>query len=170
MKWSRSELLHSQDTNIEFSEQISFKPDVFEKLDRLRGLRDVTVKGVGRYDSHMQRYHVDLVITGEMVVPCSITLEDVVVPFHTKSSETFIFGKDEDGFAHEVKGEVIDLSPTVFQLILMDIPWKVVKPGIDSYPKGKGWEVIKEEDLRSEKKNQTDPRLAKLKDFKPTDD
>ena len=52
----------------------------------------------------------------------------------------------------------------------MEVPLKVVKPGNITYPKGDGWEVMKEEDYRKEEKPAMDPRLAKLKEFKPQQD
>lgn len=47
----------------------------------------------------------------------------------------------------------------------MEVPHKVVKEGVE-YPKGKGWEVVTEDDFNASKKNAIDPRLAKLKEFK----
>lgn len=52
----------------------------------------------------------------------------------------------------------------------MDIPLKVVKPGVIDYPKGDGWEVISEETYQKEKKRNIDPRLSILKDYKPQDE
>ena len=51
----------------------------------------------------------------------------------------------------------------------MEVPLKVVKEGIKEYPKGDGWEVVKEEDYTKSKKDDIDPRLAKLKEFKLED-
>ena len=104
-----------------------------------------------------------------MIVPCSITLEDVEYDFHTKSLEVFSFDKTEDEDVHEVKGDVVELLPVIFQLILMEVPLKVVKEGIKEYPKGDGWEVVKEEDYTKSKNDDIDPRLAKLKEFKLED-
>ena len=67
------------------------------------------------------------------------------------------------------KGDVVELLPVIFQLILMEVPLKAVKPGIGEYPQGKGWKVIREEDLRKEKEQEIDPRLAKLREFKVED-
>ena len=98
-----------------------------------------------------------------MIVPCSITLEDVEYDFHTKSLEVFSFDKVDDEDVHEVKGDVVELLPVVFQLILMEVPLKVVKKGLKQYPKGDGWEVVKEEDYKKSEKKDIDPRLDKLK-------
>ena len=81
----------------------------------------------------------------------------------------FSFDKTNDEDVHEVKGDVVELLPVIFQLILMEVPLKVVKKGLKQYPKGDGWEVVKEEDYELSKKDEIDPRLAKLKEFKLED-
>lgn len=170
LKWTKTQLLQSLD-GISFDEEITFEPAIFERMHNLRGLSDVTVSGNIHYETSSNRAYADLEIEGVMIVPCSITNEDVEYDFHTKSLEVFSFDKvknsDED--VHEVKGDVVELLPVIFQLIILEIPMKVVKPGLKDYPKGNGWEVVKEEDYRKEKERDIDPRLAKLKEFKIED-
>ncbi|MEG0823534.1 MAG: YceD family protein [Erysipelotrichaceae bacterium] len=171
MKYSKCELIQSENSTIFFDELITFEPETFAKLNSLRGLHDVTVSGNVHYDSTSDLVYADLEVEGVMIVPCSITLEDVEYDFHTKSLEVFSFdksNKDED--VHIAKGDVVELLPVVFQLIILEIPLKVVKPGLNDYPKGNGWEVVKEEDYIKEKSDDIDPRLAKLKEFKIEND
>ncbi len=166
LKWSRADLLQSLNETISFHERISFQPEVFAKMNQIKGLRDVTVSGNVHYDTSEEKVFIDLSIEGVMIVPCSITLEDVEYEFQTNSLEVFSFEKLEDEDVHETKGDVVELMPVVFQLILMEVPLKVVKPGVHHYPKGEGWEVVKEEDYTKAKSREIDPRLAKLKEFK----
>lgn len=171
MKWTKNELIRAKDTTIEFEETINFDASTFPKTLHLRKLTDVTVSGNIHYDLSSDLVYVNLDLEGVMVVPCSISLEDVEYDFHTNSLEVFSFDKvEKDEDIHETKGDVIELLPVIFQLIIMEIPFKVVKPGLKEYPSGKGWEVVKEEDYlkaQAERKaNEIDPRLAKLKDFK----
>lgn len=167
MKWSKAQFLQSENGTVFFDEEITFDSAAFAKMDHIRGLRNVTVSGNAHYDEHLNQVIADLEVDGVMIVPCSLTMEDVEIPFHTTSQEVFSFNKCEDKDVHETKGDVIELLPVVFQLILMEVPLKVVKEGIKEYPKGKGWEVVKEEDYLKTKQKEIDPRLAKLKDFKP---
>lgn len=166
MKWSKLEMLQAKNQTIEFDECINFEPAVFAKMNQIRGLQDVTVSGNVHYDTISERVYVELDIEGVMIVPCSITLDDIEYDFHTSSLEVFSFVKCDDGDIHEVKGDVVELLPVIFQLILMEVPLKVVKEGLKQYPKGDGWEVVKEETFESSKKDEIDPRLAKLKEFK----
>ena len=169
MRWSKAELLQAKDGVIIIEDTISFEPEVFAKMHQIRGLQDVTVSGNIHYDTESDRVFADLDISGVMIVPCSITLEDVEYDFHTKSLEVFSFEKSDDEDVHEVKGDVVELLPVIFQLILMEVPLKVVKKGLKQYPKGDGWEVVKEEDYEKAKSDEIDPRLAKLKEFKLED-
>lgn len=169
MKYSRLELLQAQNQTIAFDEHINFEPAVFTKMNQIRGLQDVTVEGNVHYDTISERVYAQLDIDGVMIVPCSISLEDVEYDFHTQSLEVFSFNKCNDGDIHEVKGDVVELLPVIFQLVLMEIPLKVIKKGLKQYPKGNGWEVVKEELYDVSKKDDIDPRLAKLKEFKMED-
>ncbi len=169
LRWSKAELLQAKDGVINIEDTISFEPEVFAKMHQIRGLQDVTVSGNIHYDTESDRVFADLDISGVMIVPCSITLEDVEYDFHTKSLEVFSFEKSDDEDVHEVKGDVVELLPVIFQLILMEVPLKVVKKGLKQYPKGDGWEVVKEEDYEKAKSDEIDPRLAKLKEFKLED-
>ena len=169
MKWSRLQILQAENQTISFDESIDFEPAAFAKMTQIRGLHDVTVSGNVHYDSSSDRVYAHLDIEGVMIVPCSITLEDVEYDFHTKSLEVFSFEKCDDGDIHEVKGDVVELLPVIFQLIVMEVPLKIVKEGLTQYPKGDGWEVVKEEDYIKEKSKEIDPRLAKLKEFKLED-
>ena len=170
MKWSKMEIMQAENGAIVFDDSITFDKSAFSKMSHLRGLQDVTVSGNIHYEDSMDRVYADLDIAGVMIVPCSITNEDVEYDFHTKSLEAFAFDKSEDEDVHEAKGDVVELLPVIFQLILMEVPLKVVKEGIASYPKGDGWEVVKEEDYIQAKRKKIDPRLAKLKEFKIEED
>ena len=167
MRWSKIDLTRLPNSHLEFDEVFSFDKSSFDKNSRIREIPRVQVCGNGYFDINTQRLYLDLVVSGEMVVGCDITLEDVSIPFHTEASQTFSFYKDDDIDVVEAKGDVVELLPVVFQLIHLEIPLKVVKRGKIAYPKGEGWEVIKEEDYRKSLSEETDPRLAKLKEFKP---
>lgn len=169
MRYAKAELLRAENHTIAVDERICFEPKAFERMDHIRSVPDVHVSGTIHCDDVSDRVYADLSITGVMIVPCSITLEDVEYAFHTETSETFSFSKTEETDVHEAKGDVVELLPIVFQQILMEVPLKVIKEDVGAYPEGNGWKVIREEDLAKEKKAQIDPRLAKLREFKPED-
>lgn len=167
LKWSKNELLNSPNETIFFNEMIAFDKEAFSKMNHLRGLRDIKVSGKIQYETHSDLATCDFEVEGVMIVPCSITNEDVDYPFECDGIQVFAFhkvGKEEDII--ETKGDIIELMPTIFQSIILEVPLKVVKEGLKEYPKGDGWEVIREEDYLKQKKDEIDPRLAKLKEFK----
>jgi len=51
---------------------------------------------------------------------------------------------------------------------MVEVPWIVHKEGVE-YPKGSGWEVVSESELKQAKK-EPDPRLAKILQYKPKED
>lgn len=167
LKWSKIEIQNWQKGSLSFDESITFTKEVFLKNHHLRDLKDINVKGDLHYDMQSDLLTCDMVITGKMVLPCAITSEDVIYPFHSNTSVVFAFRKvEENEDIYEAKGDVVELLPIVFQTIMMEVPLKVVKDDIKEYPKGNGWEVISEQDYQSSKKDEVDPRLAKLKEFK----
>ena len=77
-----------------------------------------------------------------MIVSCAVSLEEVAYPFETESTEVFSFVKvDFDEDVHEVKKNTVDLTPIVFQNIVMEVPIRVVKEGAEMKSHGKGWQV-----------------------------
>lgn len=177
MKFTRQELNALGEQEISIDEDLAFSADEFGLNHRLRRLASINLKGTGHFDVHDQLFYVDAVVSGLMIVPCAITLEDVDYPFSADFTAVFVFDPlrvngdlealDTDSLVL-VENDLADLRPLVYQTILLEIPLKVVKPGLEHYPSGEGWEVIKEEDYDARKR--LDPRLEKLKDFKSNDE
>jgi uncharacterized protein len=170
VKWTKTEILRSADKALVMDEDITFLPSTFEGNNRLRRLEKVHVSAEGRWDANQNVVRVHLDIRGDMVVPCAITDEDVLIGFKTDDDVVFSFEKTDDEYAILVKGDTIELMPIIYPLIMIEVPLKVVKPGLEVYPKGEGWEVLTEEAYQRERKSQSDPRLAILRDYKPKDE
>ena len=60
----------------------------------------------------------------------------------------------------------LNLTPILEDVVLQEVPLKVVKKGKIDYPKGKGWSVTTEKEYAKRKSEEIDPRLAVLKDYK----
>ena len=103
-----------------------------------------------------QEYQLDLNIKGEMILPCSLTLEPVNYPFDIKIDENL------DEFIENTKKtqKTIDILPIIWENILMEIPMKVVSPKAKNMKtKGDGWELI------TDSESKANNSLAKLKDL-----
>ena len=102
MRYSKADFLQAENNTIALDEDISFEPEAFARMHHPICSR-VHVSGEIHYDVVSERVYADLSVTGVMIVPCSITLEDVEVEFHSESSEQFSFVKSEDADVHETK-------------------------------------------------------------------
>ncbi|HCY07206.1 MAG: DUF177 domain-containing protein [Erysipelotrichaceae bacterium] len=170
LKWTKTELSNLPDSTIWFDEFITFNSKEFINARRLNGLEDVHVNGEGFYDANLDMFDVYMQIEGVMITPCAITNEDIYIPFEFDSNVLFSFIDNEDVDVYLVENDTVELAPVIFQLINLEVPLKAIKSGNIEYPKGDGWAIISEQDLIESKKNQIDPRLAKLKEFKFSDD
>ncbi len=171
MKYSRSDLLQLKDNHLSIDEDLIFSDDISKQFPRIRRINQIHVNADGRYSPEQQRLYVHFDIKGSVIVGCDITGEDVEVPVDTEDDVIYSFDKkEEDIDIVKAEGEYVRLLPTIFQLILLEVPIKVVKPGEIDYPKGDGWEVISEADYQQMKEKTVDPRLAKLKEYKPQDE
>ena len=140
-----------------FVESISFD-DVIEidnehlKRTEIRRITPVIVKGVITKNSDYT-YLLSIGISGTMVLPCSITLEDVDYPFNIEINE-FLDENDENNEEYiKIFENSIDIFPIVWQNIVMEIPLKVVSPNANRRNiSGIGWNLISEDDLNNDNK------------------
>ncbi len=128
----------------------------------LRRLENVEGEIVFYYDAS-DELRIDYHLKGEMICPCAVTLEDVSVPFELSENEKIVSGQDEDGFFLDENKELEDM---VLYIILPEVPIKVVKNEKTVYSRGDGWVFVSEEDYESSKKDEIDPRLQKLKEYR----
>lgn len=166
MKWSKVDFLNAKNHTIFFEEHIEIQPDFFNKEHQIRDLKDIVVSGDLKYDVNEDLVYGNIEIDGTMILPCSLTLEDVAYDFTTESYEVFSFTKikqNED--IHYCNKNQLELMQIVIQLISMEIPMRIVKDEDVTYPKGIDWEIVSEAEYQKREKP-LDPRLAKLKEFK----
>ncbi|OZM58491.1 hypothetical protein CIB95_02680 [Lottiidibacillus patelloidae] len=168
MKWSVFQLNRYRDTGININETVDVS-DLMERESQIKKIDPVTVTGRG--DIGAGKITFQLHITGEMILPCSRTLEDVEYPLDIHTVETFLLSDNasmyEDEDIHSIDGETLDLLPYVKENILLEVPLQIFKENIEegqeteAPPKGNDWELISE----NEKPKQLDPRLAELAKF-----
>ena len=142
--------------------------DKYEVKDNifLRRLEDVEGDVSFYYDASDElriNYH----LTGNMVCPCAISLEDVYVPFDLSEDEKVVYKEDEDGFYLNENKSIEDMA---LYIVLPEVPIKVVKKEKIEYSRGDGWSFVSEEDYKTSQKDEIDPRLQKLKEYKIEED
>ena len=150
-------LKNNVDKIIEIDSDISFNKDDFEKTD-LIDLKDVHVSGKITKDA-MDDICLYLSVSGVMILPCAITLEEVEHNFN------FVIDDKLENVLDELKNDkkienTIDILPIIWENILMEIPMRVVSPNAKLEKlEGDGWQFVTGE-VKS-----VNPELEKLKDL-----
>lgn len=163
MKWLKSWLQQQPNGEFNFEESLVFDSNLIKSTRYLLGLREIVILGQGFYMKETETLTLNFSIQGIMIVPCALSLEPVDYPFTTSTEikYTFINSTKNDEII-VVKGLEIDIIPFVWELISLEIPLKVIKPGASISTKGDNWEVINE---ATASQKPIDPRLAKLNEF-----
>ncbi len=165
MKWSIQKLNTLKNKGIKIDEMV----DVSDLKNRNQEIRDISlvhVTGEGTFSNHSLTFSLE--IKGEMILPCSRTLADVLFPFQVQTIEVFKLHdwrgfEDYDEDVHELENDTVDLLPYIKQTILLEVPIQIFCEGEtgEAPPSGSGWELLTEE----RKKEKIDPRLAVLAKF-----
>ncbi len=132
-------------------------------LRRLENVNGV----ISFYYDYENELHITYELQGMMICPCAVTLEDIEVPFELKDDENVVNDENEEGFYLKDSLEIEDM---VYYILLPEVPIKVVKNEKIEYPRGDGWVFVTEEDLESSKKDEIDPRLQKLSEYRFEED
>lgn len=120
-------------SSVDVDGTITFPEEKLKSAGIIR-LEDVKVTGkaIINYEDEIE---LNLDLSGNMYLPCAISLEEVEVPFATKIEE--IIGENN------INGNFyLDLSDILWENIVLEIPIKVVKEGVHlETSSGKGWSV-----------------------------
>lgn len=130
---------------LNYSDIITIDKSMYENTD-IRNLSDVKV------NAHIKRvtnssYNMSLIIDGVMTLPCSVTLKDVLYPFHIETEVKI--SNDDENLEEYVKiiQNSIDILPIIWQNIALEIPLKVVSDDISDTPtSGDGWKLVSLDD------------------------
>lgn len=164
MKWTVNQLQKNRNKELRIDEYVNAE-EIMKIDESIRGVSPIHVTGTADIGSSRITFHLN--IKGQLTLPCSRTLVDVHYPVNVDSIETFLLNGpiyESDGEVHEVKGDVIDLTPIINEILLLEVPIQVIAEDSteEGAPQsGKDWEVIHEKD----KKDKVDPRLAGLAKF-----
>ncbi len=135
-----------------------------ELLDgtEIRNIDKVKINGV-IFPHDNNNFEINLNIKCDLILPCSISLEDVDYKVDTDITEIIGENNEELEENNKIINNTIDLIPIIWQNIILEVPLKVVSPNVS--PKnieGDGWRFITDEKVI--KKN-IDQRLEVLKKF-----
>ncbi len=123
-------------------------------------LNDVNVEGILTKDS-IDEYILDCKVTGNMTLPCAITLKPVNHPFSVTIQGNIGEMLEELGEIDKKMENTIDIFPIIWENILVEIPSRVISEDAENLSlEGEGWKLCTEE-----QNEQINPELQKLRDL-----
>ena len=162
MTVSIKKIVSNDNTNYD----VDFKVIEIENNQFLRRIENVAGY-IDFYYDLSDKLRISYHLTGQFVCPCARSLEDVYVDFDINDEDDVVFNEDEDGFY--IYGDM-SLQDLVYYITMPEIPIKVVKKDKIGYCIEGDFSVMSEEEYELSKKNEIDPRLEKLKEFKFQED
>ncbi len=146
---------------IDIDEEVIVDSELLKETDIIE-LKDTLVKGFITKDD-LNSYNLNVIISGTMVLPCSVSLKPTNYEFSCSIDENIEELLEELGKTLKNSENTIDIFPIIWENILMEIPMHIVNEDIhDVKLSGDGWRVITEVEDDSESVN---PELQKLKDL-----
>lgn len=123
---------------VSVDENISIPEEYDLNKAGIRRIENLHVSGTISID-YADEIVADLTITGDFILPCAVSLEDVLYPINVKIEENM--GKFED-FYNKNKN-TLDILPFIWENIVSEVPIRVVKDEYKDFKQsGNGWEVI----------------------------
>ena len=120
-------------------------------------LKETTIKKLDNviFDGKIERimedeYCLNGTLSGIMVLPDDITLEDVEYKFSAEIDENFTDNDEKSENILKIMQNTIDILPILWQNIIVEIPLKVTTHE-DVDLKGDGWRLISEEEFEKER-------------------
>ena len=141
---------------LDIEETINFTEDNLKNTE-IKRLENVKVKGrITRLES--STYHITLNITGNMVLLCARSLEEVDYPIDIFIDKNIEEG-EKDGENQVILQNSLDIFTIVWENIVLEVPLRVVKEDASFLTEGDSW-ILKDE---NEKINNSP--LSELKDL-----
>lgn len=124
--------------SVSIDENISIPEEYDLNKAGIRKIENLHVSGTISID-FADEIAADLTVTGDFILPCAVSLEDVLYPINVKIEENM--GKFED-FYNKNKN-TLDILPFIWENIVSEVPIRVVKDEYKNFKQsGNGWEVI----------------------------
>jgi len=98
----------------------------------------------------------DLLLTGEMLLIDSVTLDEFTKPFSIKIEQTINENDENNQEYFDKMQNTLDIEEILWQNIVLEVPIRIRKDDKDISLSGEGWGLNKEDE------EEIDPRFAKL--------
>ena len=131
---------------ISINQELKVDKDLLKTTDLL-DLKDVVV--TGDISLSYNDYNLSLKVTGEMVLPCSLTLKPVNNPFIISIEGEYQELMADFGENTRKSENTLDIFPIIWENILVEIPMRVVSEDAETLKKGNGWNFIDDEKINN---------------------
>ena len=158
MKIDLLSLINNRETELDINENVEIPYEYYEKTD-IRHLDPVSVKG-NIYSIGDNVFNLNLEVSGKMILPCALTLEDVDYPF-TINIDQNVGNSDDFEKNYKIVSNTLDILPILWENIVLEIPSRVVKEDAHIKTEGDGWCLTSEEDFENSQNN----KLSDLKEL-----
>jgi uncharacterized protein len=167
MKWTKRDLLRLPKEGYEETLELTFDIQDIPKYMGITRIEACLAHVKLTFDAYAKHIMLDLKLKGSMVVPCSISFEDVNLPFDIKSTQVYALEGEQDESSIDYLEDELDLNEACLSRIWLEIPTQVISPRLKTWPHGDGWEVLDEATYQKRKQSTIDPRLEKLLVYQP---
>ena len=116
-------LLEGASSIKKFRFEPEFQVDELKKAG-IRGTKDLVVDGLLE-KLREGSYYISMAITGKLILPCSISLEDTLYNVNIIVDENITEGVENEENI-EISQFSIDIRPIVWQNIVMEVPLRIV--------------------------------------------
>ena len=139
-----SKLKNNTVQSLEINEKIEF-PEEKLKGNEIQRLEDIKVTGkIARVES--STYHITLNITGNMVLLCARSLEEVDYPLNIFIDEN-ISEEPESGEIQVIFQNSLDIFAIVWENIVLEVPLQFTKVEDLKNFRGDGWRLVSEDEI-----------------------
>lgn len=144
-----SKLIIGAVKDIKINDEVNIKKDLF-KNTQIKKL--INVHFTGKIEKLIDdTFEITGKLSGIMVLPDDVTLEDTEVKFDTNIEQKISeFDNNMDNNIKIIQ-KTIDIIPILWQNIVVEIPLKVINEKRNISLKGEGWRLVTEEEIEKEK-------------------
>ena len=126
--------------SVTFDEEVTFDKEMLDKV----GLLDLNARAKGKITKNsIDTLSMDICISGDMYLPCAITLKPVKNKFNIVINDEKIYENENILRKDE---NTLELKPFLWENIVVEIPLRVVSDdAYDKEYKGSGWQLISDD-------------------------
>ena len=145
-------------TGVNYDEDFSVDKELMESVGilDLKGLHVSCTISL----NDMSMLVVDLIVSGVMVIPDSVTNEAVDYPFTAKIDEEYDTNDKNFLESYEKSQNILDIMKILWENIVLEVPMRFTLTN-DAHLSGDGWSL----GVDKKHEEQIDPRLAKLSEL-----